>query len=459
MKARFSNFARCQGGANDRRTLTILVIFLLGLSLAACVGREAEPTPSPAPAHTAMVPPDTMGIPEIQITDTPTPAQAEAPSPVALPEEETPTAEETPPAAVPVSFPDPGRYEWRAIASGLRSPIGLANAGDGSGRLFVLEQTGLIRIILDGELLDGPFLDISSQVGCCGERGLLGLAFHPNYSENGYFYVNYTDRNDNTSISRFRVSADPNRADPGSETRLLWVEQPFRNHNGGAVEFGPDGYLYLGLGDGGSGGDPMNNAQNTGVLLGKILRLDVDGGEPYAIPPDNPFAAGGGAPEVWAYGLRNPWRFTFDRLTGDLYIGDVGQNDWEEINFLPAGTPGGANFGWNYLEGSHPYLPGDRIPEGLELVSPVAEYDHSQGCSVTGGVVYRGRELPEWQGIYLYGDYCSGLIWGLFRGEDGNWQNRLLFETRASVTSFGEDEAGEVYFTDYQGSVFRLVER
>jgi glucose/arabinose dehydrogenase len=315
----------------------------------------------------------------------------------------------------------------------------------------------VIRIVREGEVIDQPFLDISSQISCCGERGLLGLAFHPNYPENGFFYVNYTDLNGNTSISRFQVSDDPDRADAGSEVRLLGVEQPYRNHNGGVVEFGPDGYLYLGLGDGGSGGDPHNNGQNTQALLGKILRIDVDGGELYAIPADNPFVDGGGAQEVWAYGLRNPWRFAFDRQTGDLYIADVGQNQWEEVNFLPAGSPGGANFGWNYLEGSHSFLSGANVPEGL--VNPVAEYDHSMGCSVTGGVVYRGEQLPEWQGIYLYGDYCSGLIWGLFRSEDGAWQNQLVFETGASISSFGEDEAGEVYFTDHLGNIFRLVER
>ena len=453
MNSHFSNLARFGRGTSKRRFLIILFPLLLTLALSACESAETEPTPLPTLAYTGTAPPT-----EPAISNTPVPTQTAAPSPTALPLTDTPAPEPTPAPANPASFPDPNRYEWRAFATGLSSPVGLANAGDGSGWLFVLEQAGVVRIIQEGEILGEPFLDISTQVSCCGERGLLGLAFHPNYAENGLFYVNYTDLNGDTSISRFRASEDPNRADPASEVRLLRVAQPFRNHNGGVVEFGPDGYLYLGLGDGGSGGDPMNNGQNTGVLLGKILRLDVDGGEPYAIPPDNPFAGGGGAPEVWAYGLRNPWRLAFDRQTGDLYIADVGQNVWEEVNFWPAGSPGGANFGWNYLEGSHPYLPG-ASPEGLELVNPVAEYDHSQGCSVTGGVVYRGAELPEWQGIYLYGDYCYGLIWGLFQAEDGTWQNRLLFETRASIASFGEDEAGEVYFADRQGNVFRLEER
>jgi glucose/arabinose dehydrogenase len=400
--------------------------------------------------------PATTEAPAPALTEAPSPTEVASPTP--LSPTDTPTIEPVPPPASPASFPDPDRYEWRAYATGLSNPIGLVNAGDGSGRLFVLEQAGLIRIIQEGQVLGEPFLDISSQVSCCGERGLLGLAFHPNYRENGFFYLNYSDLNDNTSISRFSVGDDPNRADPESEVRLLGVEQPFRNHNGGVTEFGPDGYLYLGLGDGGSAGDPQNNGQNPDTLLGSILRLDVDGGEPYAIPPDNPFLEGGGAPEVWAYGLRNPWRFSFDRETGDLYIADVGQNAWEEINFLPEGSPGGGNFGWNLFEGTHPYSTSNP-PEGVDLIYPVAEYDHSLGCSVTGGFVYRGQDLPDWQGIYLYGDYCSGLIWGLFRDGEGSWQNRELFETGAFIASFGEDEAGEVYFADRQGGVFRLVER
>jgi glucose/arabinose dehydrogenase len=437
-----------------RGFLIILVALFGGMVFASCGNVELEQTPTSLPADAATETPAPAEVPD---TPTPVPTEMPTPTPTAIPPTDTPPTEPTPAPALPTAFPDPARYEWRAFASGLSNPIGLANAGDGSGRLFVLEQAGLVRIIREGELLGEPFLDISAQISCCGERGLLGLAFHPNYTENGFFYVNYTDLNGNTSISRFQVSDDPDRADPGTEVRLLGVEQPFRNHNGGAVEFGPDGYLYLGLGDGGSGGDPLNNGQNTDALLGKILRIDVDGGEPYGIPADNPFTGGGGAPEVWAYGLRNPWRITFDRQTSDFYIADVGQNQWEEINFLPAGSAGGVNFGWNYLEGSHSFLSGAAIPEGL--VNPVAEYEHSLGCSVTGGLVYRGEQLPEWQGIYLYGDYCSGLVWGLFRIEDGAWQDQLLFETGASIASFGEDETGEVYFADRQGTVFLLVGR
>lgn len=330
----------------------------------------------------------------------------------------------------------------------------MANARDGSNRLFILEQPGRIRILQDGSLLPEAFLDISAQVGCCGERGLLGLAFHPRYAENGYFYVNYTDSLGNTVIARFQA-ANPQdqRVDPSSQAILLNIEQPYRNHNGGAVVFGPDGYLYLGMGDGGSAGDPLNAGQSTNTLLGKILRIDIDAAQPYAVPPDNPFAGGGGLAEIWAYGLRNPWRLSFDRLTGDLYIADVGQNSIEEINSLPAGSPGGANFGWNYREGSRPFQ-GNPTAE-LTLIDPVAEYDHNQGCSVTGGYVYRGAELPEWQGAYLYGDYCTGRVWGLLNTPQG-WRNAELFRTNFNITSFGEDESGEVYLVDYSGGIYRL---
>jgi glucose/arabinose dehydrogenase len=406
---------------------------------------------------------------EISRTATPTIKQAtenEVPETTAtlIPETETPfstqTATLTPTATIssPKLFPDPAEYEWRLVVSGLRQPIGLANAWDDSGRLFILEQAGLIRILQEGQLLVEPFIDITNRVSCCGERGLLGLAFHPQYRENGLFFLNYTDLNGDSVIARFQVSEEVNRANPDSEVKLLVVEQPFANHNGGGLAFGPDGYLYIGLGDGGSGGDPLGNAQNKTTLLGKLLRLDVDQGDPYGIPPDNPFAHDGGAPEVWAYGLRNPWRLTFDRLTGELFIGDVGQGSWEEIDYVPAGYPGGINFGWNFMEGAHPYG-SSTVPEDVELTAPVALYGRDQGYSVTGGVVYRGAQLPDWGGIYFYGDYGSGLIWGLLRAEDGSWQNRVLFQTGASITSFGEDDRGEVFFVSYQGALYQFVNR
>jgi glucose/arabinose dehydrogenase len=295
-------------------------------------------------------------------------------------------------------------------------------------------------------------------VSCCSERGLLGLAFHPDYDQNGLFFVNYTDLNGDTVISRFQVSNNPELADQSSEVQLLGVVQPFPNHNGGGLGFGLDGYLYIGLGDGGSGGDPLGNAQNTQNLLGKLLRLDVDQGDPYAVPADNPYVQGGGAPEIWVFGLRNPWRFSFDSLTGDLFIGDVGQGSWEEIDYLSAGSPGGANFGWNYREGTHPYTAAS-VPDDALLIDPVAEYGHDQGISVIGGLVYRGKHLPDWQGIDLYGDYSSGFIWGLFQTEDGSWQNTRLFQTGNRITSFGEDESGEVYYVDPGGSLYKLVHK
>jgi glucose/arabinose dehydrogenase len=366
-----------------------------------------------------------------------------------------PQVEEPASSSVQV-FPDPEGYRWELVAEGLSSPVGVTHAGDGSGRLFVIEQAGTIRIVQDSQVLSNPFLDIHERVNDDGnERGLLGLAFHPNYAENGYFFVNYTGDSGDTFISRFQVSADPSQADPGSEKVLLRIGQPFPNHNGGHLVFGPDGYLYIGTGDGGSGGDPQGNAQNPNTLLGKLLRIDVDFGDPYTIPVDNP-ADGGRQSEIWASGLRNPWRFSFDRLTGDLYVGDVGQNQWEEIDFLEAGSSPGANFGWDYWEGFHPFE--GSPPSDLAPIIPIWEYDHSLGCSVTGGVVYRGS-LPDWQGIYLYGDFCSGYVWGLLMDSDGSWQNQLLFETNANITSFGEDQTGEVYLVNRSGILYRLVEK
>lgn len=402
------------------------LILLMLIPLLACNGLSTPP-----PSTTTPVPDITPSVSPTVVPDTPSPT-------------EIPPTVEPPPDAT--TFPDPGAYRWQLVVTGLQRPVDLQ--ADGSGRLFVLEKVGRIRIIQNGSLLQASFLDITDRVGSsANEQGLLGLAFHPRYAQSGYFFVNYTDRNGDTVISRFQVSSDPNFSDPSSEVRLLGVDQPFGNHNGGPLAFGPDGYLYAGLGDGGSQGDPFGNAQNTNTLLGAILRLDVNSAEPYAIPDGNPFGN-----EVWAYGLRNPWRISFDKTTGDFYIADVGQNVWEEINFLPAGSPGGANFGWNYREGAHPYK--GTAPAGL--IDPVAEYSHGEGgCSVTGGYVYRGS-MPEWNGIYLYGDYCTGFIWGLINSGNG-WQARLLFDTDVNITSFGQDESGEVYIVADGGGIYRLV--
>jgi glucose/arabinose dehydrogenase len=426
----------------------VLIVVIAGCGLWSS-GEQTQPTfVAVAPANPTATPED---LPvETVMTEQPQETAVPPASPTAETESVPGLVETAPPETSQVSFPDPRKYEWRLVTSGLNRPVGLVNAGDGSRRLFVLEQEGVIRVIRDGELQAEPFLDIRDRVGSnANEQGLLGLAFHPDYMQNGFFYVDYTDRNGNTVIARFSVSDDPNQADADSEKRLLGIEQPYSNHNGGAMAFGPDGYLYIGTGDGGSGGDPQGNAQSLDTLLGKVLRLDVDGGDPYSIPAGNLQA------EIWAYGLRNPWRFSFDGLTGDLYIGDVGQGTWEEIDFWPAGSPGGANFGWNYREGAHPYE--GSPPEGLQLVEPVAEYDHSVGVSVTGGVVYRGEVLPEFYGIYLYGDYGSGRVWGLLRNPDGSWQNQLLFESGANITSFGQDQAGEVYVVDHGGAVLVLA--
>ncbi len=356
-----------------------------------------------------------------------------------------------------ITPPSADDFELVEIASGFARPLYVTGAGDGSGRLFVVEQYGAIHILQDGQRLDQPFLDIADRLTSSGnEQGLLGLAFHPNYAENGYFYVNYSAEDDGDSIvARYNVSADdPNVADPASEVILLRVDQPFENHNGGHLLFGPDGYLYIGLGDGGSQGDPYGNGQNTRALLGKILRIDVDGGDPYGIPADNPFADGvNGAPEVWAYGLRNPWRFTFDRETGDLYVGDVGQNTYEEVNFVPAGV-GGVNFGWNIYEGMHPYS-GGTLPANAVL--PFAEYTHNEGVSVTGGYVYRGSLVPELQGVYLFADFGSGRLWYAYPDAAGNWQSAVLMRsTNQAISSFGEDDDGELYITSFTGSVLRF---
>ncbi len=357
--------------------------------------------------------------------------------------------------------PDPAQVRLVEAAGGFTRPLYATHAGDGSDRLFVVEQTGRIWIVQDGARVPEPFLDLSNVVTDVGqgysEQGLLGLAFHPDYADNGRFFVNYTDRRGNTAIAEYRVSADdPDRADPGSGQILLTAEQPYPNHNGGQIAFGPDGYLYIGLGDGGSGGDPQGNAQNTWTLLGKILRLDVNGDEaPYLTPPDNPFTSGLGAGEIWAYGLRNPWRFSFDRATGDLYIADVGQDVMEEVNFQPADASGGQNYGWNRREGIYSYEGGADSPR---YVTPVATYEHNQGCSITGGYVYRGEALPDLQGVYFYGDWCSGNVWALWRNEAGEWQNSLFWpNTGHAISSFGEDEIGELYLVDYGGGIYRFA--
>jgi glucose/arabinose dehydrogenase len=342
------------------------------------------------------------------------------------------------------------------VATGLQAPVFATHAGDGSGRLFVVEKPG--TILAPGQPSQ-PFLDIRDRVGSRGfEQGLLGLAFHPQFAANGLLFVYYTGTNGDTVISRFQANADRTTADPTTEAVLLTQAQPAANHNGGMLAFGPDGMLYAGLGDGGAAGDPWGNGQSLSTLLGKIIRLDVDGGDPYAVLADNPFVGRDGVRgEIWAYGLRNPWRFAFDRASGDLYIADVGQNQWEEVNVQPATSPGGENYGWDIMEASTCFSSG--TCDQSSLVLPVAEYDHSQGCSVTGGHVYRGTAQPSLQGAYFYGDYCSGRIWALSQDANGQWRSDLLLDTNLQISSFGETEEGEVLVVDYGGTVYRLVDR
>jgi glucose/arabinose dehydrogenase len=345
------------------------------------------------------------------------------------------------------------------VLTGLARPLGITHAGDGSGRLFIVLQGGKILVHDAGGTSE--FLDISSLVLCCGEQGLLGVAFHPNYASNGFFYVNYVNPANQTVIARYSVSANPDVANPNSGVPLLTVDHPYGNHKGGQIKFGPDGYLYIAIGDGGSAGDPENRAQNLGLLLGKLLRIDVDHGTPYAIPADNPFLTTPGAkPEIWAFGLRNPWRFSFDRQTGDLLIADVGQGAREEVNFQPAGASGGTNYGWRRMEGTLCYNPASGCNDGT-LTLPVLEYDHSLGCSITGGYRYRGIQYPQFAGTYIYGDYCSGRIWGTTTlSGPGPWPNTLLLDTALNISTFGEDEAGELYVAhvnDTAGAIYRIV--
>lgn len=374
------------------------------------------------------------------------------------PPEPSPPDPCAPGSSVPAGAPPP--VELELVVGGLSAPVYLTGAGDGSGRLFLVEQPGRIRVYDPEQGILSTFLDLRPRVRSGGERGLLSVAFHPRYRENGRFFVNYTREPDGaTVVAEYRVSpGDPNRADPQSERVLLTIEQPFPNHNGGQLQFGPDGRLYVGMGDGGSAGDPLGHGQDLSTLLGALLRLDVDSREPYAIPEDNPFVGRAGArPEIWAYGLRNPWRFSFDRCDGRLFLADVGQDRWEEVDLIRKG----GNYGWNVMEGAHCFQPpvGCRT-EGLEL--PIAEYDHSWGCSITGGYVYRGTRLPGLLGRYLFGDFCSGRIWTLTplvpdAQSASEWQMDELLDTTLNISSFGEDEAGELYVLDLRGGVYRVV--
>ncbi len=345
--------------------------------------------------------------------------------------------------------------ELRTVARGLSSPIGIVSARDGSGRLFILEQGGRIRVVAGGILVNTPFLDITDRVISGGELGLLGLAFHPDYRSNGRFFVNYTHRGASgleTVVAEYSVSpANANLALKDSEKIVLSFAQPFDNHNGGGMVFGPDGFLYIATGDGGAGGDPFGNGQNLAMLLGKMLRIDVDSAKPYAIPPDNPFVATQFRGEIWAYGFRNPWRFSFDRLTGQLYVGDVGQDLWEEIDNIVKG----GNYGWNRMEGNHCYATSSDCDK-TGLILPVYEYGHDVGSSVIGGYFYRGKAVSSLSGKYLFGDFGSGRIWAMTSAGSFVSVEELL-NTGLFLSSFGEDEDGELYVAELGGTVRQII--
>jgi glucose/arabinose dehydrogenase len=347
------------------------------------------------------------------------------------------------------------------VVRGLDRPVDLQAPPGETRRLFVAEQTGRIRIVRDGVLLARPFLDLSARVGHAFEQGLLGLAFHPRYAQTGLFFVNYTDGDNRTHLLSFAASADPDVADPGTERTVLAVDKLTVHHNGGALAFGADGMLYVGVGDGISGGDPFGNAQNLGLLLGKILRLDVDRALPYAVPRDNPFVGVAAArPEIWAYGLRNPWRFSFVRDTGDLVIGDAGEDRVEEIDVGSGARGGGENYGWNIMEGTLCFSPDTGCP-AAGLTPPVLEYDHDEGCVVIGGITYDGCRMPALRGTYFYSDYCTSFVRS-FRMENGQAVDRrdrtdALGGGLDNVTSFGVDGEGEIHILDEDGEIYKIV--
>lgn len=360
--------------------------------------------------------------------------------------------------------PDGSNYVWELFSEGFDNPVFLTHAGDGTGRLYAIEQGGYIWTVEpDGTQGRYPFLDMALMTspdvmrGTYSERGLLSIAFDPDFETNRVFYISYTDRQGDSAVARMETNrVNPNHADHTSMETILAQHQPYYDHNGGQIAFGPDGYLYVGFGDGGSIDDPEINAQNTATILGKMLRIDVRGHETYVVPPDNPFVADPAyRPEIWAVGYRNPWRFSFDRANGDMYVADVGQWLWEEWNYQPGTSMGGENYGWNLFEGN--LQRSDAIPEGFTPVPPAIAYDHTQGCSITGGYVYRGAALPELDGYYIYGDYCSGRVWAAWRDEAGVWQSIVFHETGRNISSFGEDEAGELYMVDYKGEILRLT--
>ena len=426
---------------------TLVLVVLLVVTVAACGptrGATAPPASAAAPAATAPASPPPSTSASASLDAAASPAATASPGGGA-------------------AFDPTGvRVKVDVVATGLSDPVDVTSAWDGSGRLFVVEQPGRIRIVKDGQLADSPFLDIRDRIASGGERGLLGLAFHPDYPTDPRLFVDYTDLDGNTVVSEFRTDgADPNRADPASERILVRIDQPYPNHNGGGLAFGPDGMLYIAAGDGGSAGDPHGNGRNLDTFLAKVLRIDVDGdpaAAPYAIPSTNPFVGRSDArPEIWATGLRNPWRIRFDRATGDLWIGDVGQGAWEEIDVMRTGV-GGLDFGWNTMEGDHCFEPAAGCDQaGLTL--PVTEYGHDAGCAVIGGVVIRDPGQPRLDGGYLYGDTCSGNLWMLDPAGGGGDRGRaaLVATGVGSLSAINEGEDGTIYATDVvSGKLLRV---
>lgn len=456
-----------------RPILVFFVLFAANLAFAACgnVGNDARPLPSPTSAAPLTEP----TIASLTITrppqNTTTPAQLPTQTPT-LPPIVTPAATKIPATASPAPTQPPPTNTRAASAgsfsvsadeyiTGLKKPVFVTHAGDGSGRLFIVEQAGRILVAENGRVRETPFLNIRNKVNTNGsERGLLSVAFHPDYKTNGTFFVYYTGLPDGgTVVERYHVSNDPNVADENSAQMVLQFDQPEPNHNGGMLAFGPDGYLYVGLGDGGGAGDrhgAVGNGQNLDTLLGKILRLDVTG-DTYRVPANNPFVGQANVkPEIWAYGLRNPWRFSFDRATGDLYIADVGQSNKEEIDFQPASSGGGENYGWRIMEGDECYDAAQDCKRG-DLIAPIAVYSHDLGCSVTGGYVYRGQLYPWLVGKYIFADYCTGIVWTTARDANGKWDTNQAGKFDDTISSFGQDEAGELYVVGHgNGVIYKL---
>lgn len=447
-------------GRSRARYLGGLGLAVVALLAAACGSSQPSPTAGQT-GLTSIAPPATAGP---LASDTATPAIGASPSPSLSPGASAGPSTGPSPTPIAIRTPLPSvKIGLTRVASGLSAPIGIASAGD--SRLFVIEQSGKV-VILRGGTVAGTFLDISARVSCCGERGLLGLAFHPNYASNGRFFVRYTNPAGNVVISEFHVSSNPGQADAASEKILLTIPHPtYANHNGGRIEFGPDGYLYIGTGDGGSGGDPNGHGQSLATLLGKMLRIDVNqtsSGLAYAIPASNPFAGQSGRRgEIWSYGLRNPYSFSFDRRTGDLWIGDVGQNLWEEVDRATAASGGGRgiNYGWNRMEGNHCYNPASGC-NTAGIARPIAEYGHgtndSIGCSIIGGYVYRGTAHPELTGRYFFSDYCSGSIWDVAAAGPASQTPQLLLSSGLRAVGWGQDVTGELYLVAQNGSVYRL---